>query len=536
MTRAFDLMVFNARPWTRGGRVEGADAIGVAGGEIVAVGAKRALDEQCAASTRRIDARGGTVTPGICDAHLHLVAWSRSLHEVHLDGLRSSREVVAALLERSHETSAELPLIGRGWAADGWDTPPDRETLDAAIPGRVVLLHSRDYHAVWVNSAAMVSAGVHRGTVDPPGGRIERRPSGEPTGVFREHAARVFDGLIPVPTVDTDLTLVQDAVQRLLSQGVTAVHDFEGDAEAEVLRAMSSCGGPRVRVLMHRPKGALDRLLANPSPPGDEWFAWGALKLFADGTLGSRTASLLQPYDGTEERGLTLIPPDELKGLVGRSVRGGLSVAIHAIGDHAVRVGLDAFESCGHALGRLRLPPRIEHAQLVDDRDLRRFADLGVAASMQPQHCVTDRPLVERLWRQRAARSYPWRTLFDSGARLAFGSDAPVEPPIPALGLHAAVTREATNRPGDAFVAAQRIALDEALSAYTEGPARLAAQWPRYGSLAVGSVADLVVWDTDLHRLAPSRLHEAAPAFTLLAGEVVFVRDAVAAATGTGDR
>jgi len=536
MTRALDLLVFNARPWSRGRRVESADAIGVAAGEIVAVGARRALDDLCTPATRRIDARGGTVTPGMCDAHLHLVAWSRSLHEVHLDGLRSSREVVAALLERSHETPADLPLIGRGWAADGWEAPPDREALDAAIPGRVVLLHSRDYHALWVNSAAMASAGVHRGTVDLPGGQIVRRPSGEPTGVFREHAARFFDGLIPVPAVDTDLVLVQDAVQRLLSHGVTAVHDFEGDAEAQVLQAMSSSQGPRVRVLMHRPKGALERLLANPGPAGDDWFAWGALKLFADGTLGSRTASLLEPYDGTEERGMTLIPPDELKGIVGRSVRGGLSVAIHAIGDHAVRVGLDAFESCGQALARLRLPPRIEHAQLVDDLDLRRFVELGVAASMQPQHCVTDRPLVERLWRQRAARSYPWRTLFDSGARLVFGSDAPVEPPIPALGLHAAVTREATNHPGDSFVPAQRIALDEALSAYTEGPARLAAQWPRCGSLSVGSVADLVVWDTDLHRLAPSQLHAAAPAFTILAGDVAFVRDGVAAATGTGER
>ena len=536
MTRALDLLIFNARPWSRGSRIDSSDAIGVAAGAIVAVGSRRTLDDLCGPATRRIDARGGTVTPGICDAHLHLVAWARSLHEVRLDGLRSRREVIDALMARAHETPEDLPLIGRGWAAAGWEAPPEREALDAVLRGRVVLLHSRDYHALWVNSAAMASAGIHRGTADPPDCVIERRPSGEPTGVFREHASRFFDGLMPVPTAETDLPLVQDAVQRLLSQGMTSVHDFEGDAEAEVLKAMSSCGGPRLRVLMHRPRAALERLLAAPSPPGDDWFAWGALKLFADGTLGSRTASMLDPYDGTEERGMTLIPPDELKGLVGRSVRGGLSVAIHAIGDHAVRVALDAFESCGPALGRLRLPPRIEHAQLVDDQDLRRFAELGVAASMQPQHCVTDRPLVERLWRQRATRSYPWRTLLDAGAPLAFGSDAPVEPPSPSLGLHAAVTREATDRPGDAFVPAQRIALDEALTAYTETPARLSARWPRCGNLSVSSLADLVVWDTDLHRLPPARLHEAAPVFTILSGQVAFERAGVGAASGPGDR
>jgi predicted amidohydrolase YtcJ len=533
VTPALDLMIFNAGLWSRGSRIEGSDAIGVVDGSIVAVGPRRTLEDLCGPRSRRIDARGGTVTPGICDAHLHLVAWARSLHEVRLDGLGSRQAVIDALLERAHETPEDLPLIGRGWASDGWDAPPDREVLDAAMRDREVLLHSRDYHALWVNSAAMASAGIHRGTADPPGGLIERRPSGEPTGVFREHAARFFDGLIPVPAVETDLGLVQDAVERLLSQGVTSVHDFEGDAEADVLQAMSTGGGPRLRVLMHRPKSSLERLLEHGSPLGDEWFAWGALKLFADGTLGSRTASMLEPYDGTEERGLTLIPPDELKGLVGRSVRGGLSVAIHAIGDHAVRVALDAFESCGSALGRLRLPPRIEHAQLVDDSDMRRFVELGVAASMQPQHCVTDRPLVERLWSQRVSGSYPWRTLLDAGATLAFGSDAPVEPPVPSLGLHAAVTREGTERPGDSFVPAQRIALDEALTAYTETPARLSAQWPRCGSLAPGSVADLVVWDGDLHRLAPSQLPEAEPAFTVLSGQVVFERAGVGAASGS---
>jgi len=220
--------------------------------------------------------------------------------------------------------------------------------------------------------------------------------------------------------------------------------------------------------------------------------------------------------------GLPLIPPEELKGLVGRAVRRGLSVAVHAIGDRAVRSALDAFEACGSALERLRLPPRIEHAQLVHDDDLPRFARLGVVASMQPIHCTSDRSLVERFWSDRARRSYPWRTLLDDGARLAFGSDAPVEWPCPAEGLHAAVTRERPGERGNPFVPMQRISLDEALGAYTMEPARLSGAWPGRGRLAPGSVADLVVWDSDLHRIPPSELHRVAPTYTILDGEVRF--------------
>jgi hypothetical protein len=384
----------------------------------------------------------------------------------------------------------------------------------------------------------MELAGVRRDTPDPPGGKIERDSSGEPTGVFREHAVRLFDRLVPAASVAHDLAGVEQAIGGLLEMGVTAVHDFEGDGEAEVLAAMARGEGARVRVLMHLPRQALDRALAEriAARPGDDDFAWGALKLFADGTLGSRTAHVFEPYDGGEELGLPLIPGEELKGIVGRAVRHGLSVAVHAIGDRAVHTTLDAFEACGPALGRLKLRPRIEHAQLVVDEDRPRFARLGVVASMQPIHCTVDRPLVERFWSSRTRRCYPWRTLLDDGADLAFGSDAPVEWPAPALGLHAAVTRESALGRGDPFVPMQRIALDEALTAYTTVPTKLAGAWPRRGRIAPEALADLVVWNADLHRLPAGDLHRAAPAFTILGGVVRFERarggEGVTAGTG----
>jgi hypothetical protein len=538
--RPADLLIVNARPWSDGRPVAHADTVAIQGGQVLAVGRAEELEAVGGPATRRLDARGATVTPGISDAHLHLVAWARALREVRLDGAGTRRAAVAAVAERAAAATGSGTIVGRGWSAEGWEAPPDRAALDAVAGERPVLLHSRDFHSLWTNTAAMRLAGVGAATRDPEGGRIERRPDGEPSGVFRENAVRLFEGLTDPPAVASDLEGVSEAVARLHALGVTAVHDFEGDAEAEVLRALTRGAGPWVRVLMHLPRAALDRALASRlvSGEGDDRFAWGALKLFADGTLGSRTAAMLEPYDGTEETGLELIPRGELMGLVGRAMRGGISVAIHAIGDRAVRVGLDAFEDCGAALARLPLPPRIEHAQLVHDDDRPRFAALGIVASMQPAHCTSDRPLAERYWRSRVGRAYPWRTLLDDGVPVAFGSDAPVEPPSPAMGIHAAVTREHPGTPGDPFVPAQRISLDEALSGYTEVPARLAGAWPRRGRLAPGCVADLVVWNLDLHRTLPTELHRAAPVYTCLDGALVFESstDAREEATARGGR
>ncbi len=525
--RKADLLITHARLWSGGALLAGADAVATAGGRMLALGPTTALEDLAGPATRRMDAAGGTVTPGLWDAHLHLVAWARARSELRLEGLRTRHAVLEALAGHCARLPGTAPVIGRGWAADEWEAPPEWAVLDAVAPGRIVLLHGKDYHALWVNGAALERAGVTRATPDPPGGRIERLASGEPSGVIRERAVRLFDSLLPQPSRSDDLERSATAARSLLAEGVTAVHDFEGEHEAAVLRALGGGGGPRVRVLMHVPGTGLDRALAEGirSGAGDEWFRWGALKLFADGTLGSRTAAMIEPYDGTGERGLDLLPRNELVVLARRARAGGLSVAVHAIGDRAVRHALDAFAAAGEGAGPpAALPPRIEHAQLVHPEDLPRFAALRVWASMQPLHCTSDAPLVERWWKTRAAWSYPWRALLDHGARLAFGSDAPVEEPRVAEGLHAAVTRERRDAPGAPFVPAQRVTLDQALTAFTEGPARLAGLWPQLGRLAPGAAADLVVWSEDLHRIPPARLHQARPLLTVIGGEVAYER------------
>jgi predicted amidohydrolase YtcJ len=518
-----DLLVRNARVWSDGGSLPAADSIAVRGERVLAVGRAAELEPLAGPRTEIVDAAGATVTPGITDAHIHLVQWSRSLGELSLHGAGSAAAAAERLRGFVTEHPGGGPAIGRGWDSNGWPEPPHRALLDRVAPARPVVLHSHDFHALWVNGAALAAAGVGRGTPDPAGGRIEREPSGEPTGIVRENAVRLFAGLEP-DDEGRDRESLRRGVARLHACGVTAVHDFEGPAAQRALRAMSDGGGPRVRVLMHLAHAGLDDALrlGIESGLGDDSFRIGAIKLFADGTLGSRTAALLEPYDGTAERGMELLDPGLLRADVARALHGGLAVAIHAIGDRALRSALDAFEAAGDALRRPRLPSRIEHLQLVDPCDLPRLARLGVAASVQPAHCTSDLELIERWWGSRRDRAYPYRGLVESGALVAFGSDAPVEPPVPSEGLHAAVTRErADGTPRGGFVPRERVPLDAALQCLTAGPARLAGQWPRLGHIAPGTLADLVVWEADLHALDAGALRAARPALTVLDGAIV---------------
>ena len=521
------LLIANARVWTDGRVDERADAIAVAGGRVLAVGRAVELEPLLRTDTARLDASGATVTPGLVDAHLHLLAWARALDEVALAGAASRREALERVAAFLAAEPGAGPVSGRGWDANAWSDPPERASLDAVSGERPVLLHSKDCHALWVNSAALREAGVTRGTADPAGGRIERDAAGEPTGVVREHAVRLFAGLEARAVRGSDLERLARAAQRLHQQGVTMVHDFEGVEALRLLRALTRGPElPRLRVLAHLPHAGLEAALALglESGAGDDRFRYGAVKLFADGTLGSRTAALLEPYEGSTETGMDLVPPPELARAVAQAAAGGLSVAIHAIGDRAVRSALDAVEASAGTLAKLALPPRIEHVQLLDAADRPRFARLGVWASLQPSHCVADIEIAERGWGARTGRSYPWRSLLEAGASVAFGSDAPVEDPVPALGLHAALTRQRVDgTPAGGFVSEECIDLDQALRAYTSGGAALAGRSAGLGRIAPGCAADLVVWDADLHRLPASLLQDARPTCTLLAGEAVYL-------------
>ena len=429
------------------------------------------------------------------------------------------------------------PLVGRGWDEMGWEAPPERAVLDALAADRPVLLHSHDFHSVWANWAALRAAGVTRETPDPPGGRFERDAAGEPTGVARENAVRVFAALEALAGPAITPALLDDGAAALHAAGVTAVHDFQRNA-TDMARMRALAGRRRLRVLQHFGEEQLAQLGAAglASGVGDAWFRVGALKLFADGALGSRTAALLEPYDDGHGLGMVTVPREELIATVRRAAEAGFACAIHAIGDRAVRHALDAFEAARGA-GPPPLPPRIEHVQLLHPDDLPRFAALGVVASMQPQHATSDAFAATAAWGARCALGYPWRSLHESGVPLVFGSDAPVEPPLPWLGLYAAVTRTRPDgTPPGGFVPAQRIGLDIALRSYTEGAAALAGLTGQLGTLEPGAEADLVIWDRDLHAVPPEILLEARPAVTVLGGEIVYVSSGSGSAAAAAAR
>jgi hypothetical protein len=494
----------------------------VRNGRISAVGRARDL-VGAVPGAPRLDAGGATVTPGLCDAHLHFVPWAQGRRQPDLVGLATRAGVLERVQAALAADPSGAPLVGRGWDAFGWEAAPDRAALDALGGERPVLLHSHDFHSLWVNSAALRAAGVTRETRDPDGGRFERDGAGEPTGIARESATRAFDALAAQAGPPIDAAILDAGAAALHAAGITTVHDFQRNA-TDMAHMRRLAGRRRLRVLQHFGLEQLDAIVAAglASGVGDAWFRIGALKLFADGALGSRTAALLEPYDDGGGLGIVTIPREELVETVTRAARAQCACAVHAIGDRAVRHALDAFEAA-RALGPPALPQRIEHVQLLHPDDLPRFAAIGVHASMQPQHATSDAFAALAAWGARCELSYPWRALADSGVPLAFGSDAPVEPPEPWLGLHAAVTRTRPDgTPAGGFVPAQRIGLDLALQAYTGGAAALAGHAGRLGTLEPGAEADLVIWDRDLHATPEAELWRARPAVTVLGGEIVY--------------
>lgn len=511
--------------------LEVVEAIGILDGRVVSAGPRGEVTDAAAAGHRLVDARGSAVVPGLHDFHLHLVGLARARRSVPLADADSFGEVVRRVGDAARPLATDAWLFGRGWREDDLDQTA-LEALEEAVGERPAMLTSHDGHSVWASAAARRLAGVSAGSDDPVGGRFERGADGEPNGVARERAMSIIDAAAVQLAGPALAEPLGEQIEELSAMGLTGATDAGDYTARQGIGPFATLGDSfsnlasaatdgRLRLTIDLPAdaiGAAAALELRSGTPLDATRRVGWAKVYSDGALGSRTAALFEPYScASGDRGIMRVSGDDLDRLMAAGRRAGISLAIHAIGDRAIADVLDAYQRAGAR--RPGTPPnRIEHVQLSRPQDRARFAQLDVTASMQPVHCPSDRTAVEACWAGRTENAYAWRSLAAAGARLAFGSDAPIEPPDPWLGMFAAVHRRYPDEAVD-WRTEESLTFAAALSAYTLGAA-LGHGRADEGHLQPGAVADLAVLDADLATLlaADERLAAVRSQLTLVGG------------------
>lgn len=495
------------------------DAVWWQQGCIRAVGEAAELERRVPTRVPRFEFPGALVTPGFVDGHTHFGLWALSRHRVHLSGVTTRAEALRRVAMAAPEQGW---IRGHGWEASRWEAAPNRWVLDP-ITASPTLLDSIDVHAAWVNSAALAAAGIDRSTPDPDGGHIVRHADGEPTGLLLERARDLVGQILPPDNPDHLLSAVREAQREAHRLGITGIHDVEGPDVLRAFRSLEASEELRLRVLFHPPVAQLPTLVTHGarSGSGTPWLSLGGVKLFLDGTLGSRTAWMLDPYEDGRDCGMQLASEAAARGAVAAAARAGIACTIHAIGDAAVRRALDLLEP----LPPTPIPHRVEHFQCVHPADLSRAAARGIVASMQPAHLPGDVMPAEERWGRRSRGAYPIRSLLRAGTVVAFGSDAPVAPLDPRPGVRAAMARVA--RDGgfpDGWYPSERIGFIEAVSAFTSANAVAAGAADRRGRLAPGYDADLVAWEVDagVERDLGEAFSAGRALLTVVGGEVVF--------------
>ncbi len=459
----------------------------------------------------RVNLRGRCVLPAFTDSHTHFPTWSLSRHDVHLEQAGSVEAALA--LVAAHPRSAGTWIRGTGWRDADWTDRPAAAALDAVTGETPAALWSKDYHSLWLNTAALA---VARGDLDVHGGVVERDGDGAPTGVLREESAWRFRERFVTISEDEWVEATREGIRLANARGVAAIHDKDGWlGAASIFGHIHEREGLSLRVWQSLPAEHLAELatLKLRSRVGDDFLRLGYVKTFMDGTLGSQTALML---DGS---GVEITSREELEEIVTRAAEAGWPVAVHAIGDRANRNALDAFEATRHLWQPLGLRQRIEHAQCLDPLDIPRFAELGIACSIQLMHAPSDRDLAERYWGDRLEGIYAFRTLWDSGAVVATGSDAPVEELDPLAGVRAGVLRTIDGRP--AWRPEEALTTEQALIASTVTPAWLAGDERRRGKLLPGFLADLVVLSRDPFTCPPEELESVDVVATMVGGRWV---------------
>ena len=538
---AADLVITNARIVTIDIDNPRAEAVAFKGEYIIAVGSNEAVEKHIKKDISKVvDARGRLVVPGFNDAHIHFSDIDPDYIDLRYitDPNIITQKVKAAV---ANARGGELIRGGR-WEHEMFHNRqwPTKELIDPVAPNNPVVLSRADGHSVLVNSYVIRNSKITKETPDPFGGEIQRDPvTGEPTGIFKERAKGLLKyGDKPVHRTPDEQKAKrmrgwQAAFELAKRNGVTSMQLPPG-GDFDIYQTFRDMGKLTSRVYiggtLTADKQKLKRYaeLQKRYPREGNWIRFGYLKGFIDGTLGSGTALFFDPYiDAPDKTGLPMMPYEELEKLVVNADKAGFQIGIHAIGDQANHWVLNAYEKARQLNGGRDRRHRIEHAQVLHANDIPRFAALGVIASMQPTHCITDKRFAEkRIGAERCEGAYAWQRLLDAGAAIAFGTDYPVEPIDPLEGLYAAVTRkDRTGEPGDGWFPDQRLSMEKAIELYTLGSAHAEFMEDRKGKIKEGYLGDVVIFNEDLMTIAPERIMSAKVDYTIVGGKVVYQRD-----------
>ena len=546
LARGADLILLHGKVWT-GESAPGSsatrivEALAIANGRILAVGSDKEIRAYQGTNTAVIDLQGRLAVPGLTDSHVHFILGGFQLLSVDLKDARSEEEFVRRVAEKARTLPPGRWMQGGDWDEEAWvsEKLPTRWLIDSITPHTPVFISRYDGHAVLANSLALELAGITKHTPDPVGGVIVRDPkSGEPTGILKDEAQDLVAKVIPRPSESEMEEALRAALKEAARVGLTSIHDITVGPEAwnghftgeiGLLRRAELEGWLTCRVYAITPIANWKNLeeAGISHDMGSDFLEMGAVKAFADGSLGSRTAWMFKAFDddpGNSGLPMPLMaPPAKLEEIARQADRAGIQICTHAIGDRAIASLLDIYERIGGEQPASRRF-RVEHAQHMRSQDFARLGKLGIVASMQPYHAIDDGRWAEkRIGRERARSSYAWKSMLNAGAVLAFGSDWPVAPLDPLLGIYAAVTRATLDgkNPGGWFPE-ERLTVEEALRAYTLGAAYAAFQENDKGTIAPGKLADVVVLSDDLLGIPAERIEDVHVKFTIVGGSVVY--------------
>jgi predicted amidohydrolase YtcJ len=524
------IAIVNGIVWTAEPSQPRAEAVAMSGDRITAVGSNAEIRALAGPSGRIIDARGGMVTPGFIDSHVHFLIGGLSLASVQLRDARTPAEFISRIKAFAATVQPGTWITGGDWDHQSWGGElPQTSWIDSVTPNIPVWINRLDGHMALANGAAMRAAKIPATGGDIAGGTIVRDASGHPSGIFKDNAQELIDAAVPDPSPAMQDRALDAAMTYVSERGVTSVDHMGTWSDLAVFERAHVAGKLRTRIYAAVPLSSWAKLRDTVAARGrgDSWLRIGALKGFVDGSLGSHTAAMMQPFtDAPGDSGLLVNTPEDLYSWTSNADKAKLHVIVHAIGDRAIKLQLDIFERVERENGPRDRRFRIEHAQHIAPADIPRFGQLGVIASMQPYHAIDDGRWAEKvIGPERARTTYAFRSLRDAGARLAFGSDWFVAPPTPLEGIYAAVTRRTLDdKHPSGWVPEQKVGVEDALRAYTTGGAYASFEEEEKGSLAPGKLADVVIIDRDLTRIPPETIREARIMYTIVGGRVVFDR------------